>query len=255
MKRPFTLIELLVVISIIAVLASLLLPALNQARQHSRSIVCTNNLKQVMMYALSYTSDYDDYLPPGDRAPTSGYDVGFPVFLQAYAANTTLSSHSGQYKSRVFVCPLDTNRWHLKVDSPKGWDDLRQVSYHCNINMWAASNDGSWRDRLRSPLKLAAIRPKEGDTSDVAVITEQVNGSPPQLWDNSPRFELATIWGTNDSAPSLRTDFQVAHRNGRACNVAYLDGHTQILKWDSEFVLFDTFRYKFYQRPPGASGW
>jgi prepilin-type N-terminal cleavage/methylation domain-containing protein/prepilin-type processing-associated H-X9-DG protein len=64
-SKAFTLVELLVVISIIALLLSMLMPALNKARQSAKSVVCKNNLRQLSIYGSMYQQNNDGYIIPG----------------------------------------------------------------------------------------------------------------------------------------------------------------------------------------------
>lgn len=63
MRKGFTLIELLVVITIIAILAAFLLPALGSAREKARQTNCINNLKQMSLAGLMFIQEHDDYYP------------------------------------------------------------------------------------------------------------------------------------------------------------------------------------------------
>lgn len=113
MRRGFTLIELLVVVAIIAILASMLMPALSRAREKARQSICVNNLKQLYLALRMYAEDFDNWCPDNSGVPNNnarGYLTKLTGRIySSYGTDNsgTIRYQYGQYVNSMdlFICP------------------------------------------------------------------------------------------------------------------------------------------------------
>ena len=133
-RRVFTLIELLVVVSIIAILAAMLLPALSRARERVRMDVCNNNLRTFGLAFELYADDMAEFLPQNSAAPcptlraASGIGGANPDF-QCYWA----------YKVQPYITDL---RFFLCTDH----DCVRHTLHHPLFPRYVATTYGTSLD-------------------------------------------------------------------------------------------------------------
>ncbi len=200
----FTLIELLVVIAIIAILAGMLLPALNNARDKGKSISCVSNLKQLGLAFINYSSSNDDYMVLGETADYLQAWCGRRDNMgSSYRPEGGLNPYLGN-SSMIRSCP------NVPVVSETGAFNKGNGGYGYNFNL-SPYDSITWQNSYKrvSSVKKASSTLAFGDSAAFNsdnVLVEVYSITAPY-----------TSWG--DSTPDMH------FRHGGRANVAWVDGH------------------------------